>query len=292
MTAATMIAEAIEEHELLCALPVHDLRQGLLQEQAPTCAMAPDIDIAVEYTGGGSLPATGRGPSRAAVRRERAVPGPGAAATSSETPPWQLGRSATSRTPSARPWSTPFGKAAVVRHNKVFGVRESERFDRRRCHPRNTFRRYLRPQCYLAGNPPHPRPTHRRQRRRLPPPSLPPRCAPRTRRPNCASSASSASSRISRITWSAEDGSEELPSFLIESLVCNAPDACFLDHDSWLGRLRAVLLCVLEDTEAQESEKRWMEVNGYKCLFGGHQRWTRAEARDFIASAAAHVVDT
>jgi hypothetical protein len=87
-----------------------------------------------------------------------------------------------------------------------------------------------------------------------------------------------------------DDGvSPVVASYMIESLVWNAPDHLFLGPSTLGGRTREVLAHVWEDTEDSESEKRWVEVNDIKYLFHPTQRWTRQEARNFVHAAWQYV---
>jgi hypothetical protein len=75
-----------------------------------------------------------------------------------------------------------------------------------------------------------------------------------------------------------------LASYLIESLVYNAPNRCFA-APTWRERVRDVLFHVWEDTGDPGCEGRWLEVNGLKYLFHRRQRWSRDSARAFVAAA-------
>jgi hypothetical protein len=77
---------------------------------------------------------------------------------------------------------------------------------------------------------------------------------------------------------------DPLASYLIESLVYNAPAGCFA-APTWGEQVRRVLLHVWEDTAAPDCEVRWLEVNGLKYLFHPRQRWSRDSARAFVAAA-------
>jgi hypothetical protein len=86
-----------------------------------------------------------------------------------------------------------------------------------------------------------------------------------------------------------EDASPVVASYLIESLVWNVPDHLLLTPSTWAGRVREVLGYIWRDTEADESERRWFEVNSIKYLFHPTQRWTREEARNFVLAAWPYV---
>ena len=79
-----------------------------------------------------------------------------------------------------------------------------------------------------------------------------------------------------------------IPSFLIECLVWNVPDSEF-GNNQYSDDLRNVLVSTFSATKCDENCREWLEVSGRKYLFGGHQRWTRAQANDFILSAWRYV---
>ncbi len=74
------------------------------------------------------------------------------------------------------------------------------------------------------------------------------------------------------------------PSFLVECLVWNAPNANFL-NDSYWAMTRSVLAWLFNNTRTDESCKDWGEVSNLKYLFNASQPWTRAEAHRFISDA-------
>jgi hypothetical protein len=73
-------------------------------------------------------------------------------------------------------------------------------------------------------------------------------------------------------------------SFLIESLVWNAPDEHF-GHDDYTAMMRAVLASIFNDTIRDETCSEWGEVNELKYLFRDGQPWTRAQAHGFLSAA-------
>lgn len=77
-------------------------------------------------------------------------------------------------------------------------------------------------------------------------------------------------------------------SFLIESLVWNVDDSCFLNPTTWEHRVLTVLASIFSYTQEPEPEaerERWCEVNNVQFLFHPHQGWTRNEARNFAVKA-------
>jgi hypothetical protein len=81
---------------------------------------------------------------------------------------------------------------------------------------------------------------------------------------------------------------QDIASFLIESLVWNAPDVRFAG-DSYTRILREVLAETFNATLTPESCSEWREVNERKYLFRGGQPWTREQAHNFLSAAWDHV---
>lgn len=75
----------------------------------------------------------------------------------------------------------------------------------------------------------------------------------------------------------------EVPSFFVECLVYNVPDAVLM-RSTWTEIVRGILAHLyneLEGSEPSDDGTRWLEVNECKYLFHTAQKWTRAEGRDF-----------
>ncbi len=76
------------------------------------------------------------------------------------------------------------------------------------------------------------------------------------------------------------------PSFLLECLTFNAPDACFnLTEGSYYEDVKATLLNLWTATKDDSSCSSFVEVSRMKSLFGAGQPWTRAQAHDFLRYA-------
>lgn len=84
------------------------------------------------------------------------------------------------------------------------------------------------------------------------------------------------------------------PSFLIECLAYNVPDPIYLAEADWRTLVQNVCTHIWSylsrDSEPTDLS-RWTEVNGYKYLFGAHQRWTISEARHFIVQVYGMVTE-
>jgi len=81
---------------------------------------------------------------------------------------------------------------------------------------------------------------------------------------------------------------EDVESFLIESMVWNAPDDAF-GHDTYSSDVRAVLAHCFNETLSSGAHGTLCEVNDIKFLFGAHQLWTRERAHAFFSRAWDHV---
>src|SRR3989338_11227585 len=77
---------------------------------------------------------------------------------------------------------------------------------------------------------------------------------------------------------------QDIGSFLIESMVWNAPDDHF-NHETYQADVRAVLAYCFNETLPQGRHSELGEVNDFKYLFGDHQPWTREQAHKFFSAA-------
>lgn len=78
-----------------------------------------------------------------------------------------------------------------------------------------------------------------------------------------------------------------VPSFFVECLVYNCPDALFR-RSTWTGTVKGIIYHIWENLEGDEpadNSERWLEVNESKYLFHGAQDWTRKDGRDFAHAA-------
>jgi hypothetical protein len=93
---------------------------------------------------------------------------------------------------------------------------------------------------------------------------------------------------IKRLRYKMEDDgiaqAKNIPSFLIECLVWNAPDIAF-NHSTYTADVRAVLAHTFNNTLNDEDCKNWGEENELKYLFGPWQPWTRQQAHNFLSAA-------
>jgi hypothetical protein len=76
----------------------------------------------------------------------------------------------------------------------------------------------------------------------------------------------------------------ELPSYLVECLVYNVPDA-LLNNTNYLADMQSVLATIFNATLTNGNSNEWGHVHNLKYLFRGGDKWTTAEAHA-LASAA------
>jgi hypothetical protein len=93
---------------------------------------------------------------------------------------------------------------------------------------------------------------------------------------------------IKRLRYKMEDegiaAAKNIPSFLIECLVWNCPDAAFL-HDTYSADTRYVLAHLFNNTRKDEECQEWGEENELKYLFRVGQPWTRQQVHGFVSAA-------
>lgn len=77
---------------------------------------------------------------------------------------------------------------------------------------------------------------------------------------------------------------DNVASFLIESLVWNAPLEAF-QHDTYTDDIRHVIANIFNRTRTESECSEWGEVNELKYLFRPTQAWTREQANRFLDAA-------
>ena len=91
-------------------------------------------------------------------------------------------------------------------------------------------------------------------------------------------------------TAAARAAADPAVSFLLECLAFNADDARFNIVDgSYYEDVRAVVRATWNATKDDAAAQGLVEVNRMKRLFGPHQKWTRAQAHEFLLRAWQHV---
>jgi hypothetical protein len=80
------------------------------------------------------------------------------------------------------------------------------------------------------------------------------------------------------------DSAKSIPSFLIENLVWNAPNAAF-GHDTYRDDVWDVLACVFNGTLTLDGCTEWTEINQLKYLFRPGQPWTFDRTHEFASAA-------
>jgi hypothetical protein len=81
---------------------------------------------------------------------------------------------------------------------------------------------------------------------------------------------------------------EPIPSYFIECLVWNTPDAGFA-NSSFTDDVRYILAHLYNSTMKDEDCEEWGEENEIKYLFRDGQPWTRQQANDFLDAAWTYV---
>ena len=191
-----------------------------------------------------------------------------------------------------------FGRAAVKRGNKAFNIRENTYHVEADVVPLFEFRHYRERGKYMAGVA-----LVTDQGRRIE--NYPERLVdywPSTplhyENGNSKNMATSRRYRglvriLKKIRNEMEDAgsssAKAIPSYLIECLCWNVPDAAFTGS-TWDARVRAVLADLWNNTKDDESCKSWFEVDAIKYLFHASQPWKRAAAHAFIGEAWNYVL--
>ena len=276
-----MIRVAIDAHPLLTKLGVSVFAKGSYKNNT-NVRRDSDVDIAVEYT---DIVYNQYGPDtdRESVRAARGyTPYSGPFRDASGDTELGLFKDAVGEA-----LVGAFGADAVTRSNKIFTVRESSRLLAADVVPCAQNRKHWSPQRYVQGI------------RLLPdrPAGHPIINYPRQHYSRGVAKNEDTSRRFKRAVrvlknlenLMVKDGaSPEVASYLIECLVYNCPDSCFLPS-TWGERMRSVVSHIWHDTEDLECEKRWYEVNDVKFLFHARQKWTRDQARSFAHAAWQYV---
>jgi len=76
--------------------------------------------------------------------------------------------------------------------------------------------------------------------------------------------------------------------FLNECIVWNVPDN-LMAGNSYYDNVRGALVHLYQHTKTDDGCKEWGEVSELKYLFRSNQKWTRAQAHDFIVAAWQYV---
>jgi hypothetical protein len=81
---------------------------------------------------------------------------------------------------------------------------------------------------------------------------------------------------------------EKIPSYLIECLVWNVPDAS-LTAGTLYENVRQAIIDLWNGTATDAACNDWLEVNQRKFLFRSSQPWSRADVHTFLQSAWTHI---
>jgi len=81
-----------------------------------------------------------------------------------------------------------------------------------------------------------------------------------------------------------------MASFLLECLAFNAPNKCFnCEESGYYSDVQEVIAHCWRETKDDAKAGTLLEVNKRKYLFGAHQKWTRAQAHEFLLRAWQYV---
>jgi hypothetical protein len=277
-----LIRHAVAAHPLLRQLPLDVYAKGSYKNNT-NVRRDSDVDVAVEYRGIVFLAMAPGQDEGAAMRTRGLMPYRGPLLD-------RFGRFDAPRFKAAvgEALASAFGPGAVSRSNKVFTVAASERSLPADVVPCGSCNYHLAPDHWVSGAiwllPD--RPTHGSLV------NLP-------RQHHFAGVARNVATarqfkRVTRILKNLENlmvtqgACAPVPSYLIECLVYNVPDACFA-YLSRAEQVRSVLAHIAVETRKPACEWTWMEVNGVKPLFGPEQRWTRHQVAAFAAVAWPYV---
>lgn len=84
--------------------------------------------------------------------------------------------------------------------------------------------------------------------------------------------------------------SNNISSFLIESLLWNLPDWIFVGYNTWTERLQASIVYLHQETKTDAQCEEWREVSGILYLFDKSRKWTRQDVNTFLLQCA-HYLD-
>ena len=76
--------------------------------------------------------------------------------------------------------------------------------------------------------------------------------------------------------------SEFISSFLIESLVWNAPNYIFNNNNSWYSRMKNLIIYLYNNTVETSKCKEWSEISNLLYLFHSGRKWNVSQVNKFI----------
>lgn len=82
-----------------------------------------------------------------------------------------------------------------------------------------------------------------------------------------------------------EDGktvSDNITSFLLESLVWNVPNNIMNDYPTWTDRLKQSIIYIYNNTKTDDTCKSWGEVSELLYLFHSGRKWTREDVNNYM----------
>jgi hypothetical protein len=82
-----------------------------------------------------------------------------------------------------------------------------------------------------------------------------------------------------------ENVSDNISSFLLESLIFNLPDNIFNDNDTWTDRLKESIKYLHNATKEEKTCKEWGEVSELLYLFHSRRKWKYSDVNSFLVQA-------
>ena len=79
-----------------------------------------------------------------------------------------------------------------------------------------------------------------------------------------------------------ENVSDNISSFLLESLIFNVPDNIFNDNDTWTDRLKKSIIYLHTATKEEKTCKDWGEVSELLYLFHSGRKWKYSDINSFL----------
>ena len=79
-----------------------------------------------------------------------------------------------------------------------------------------------------------------------------------------------------------ENVSDNISSFLLESLIFNVPDNIFNDNDTWTDRLKKSIIYLHTATKEEKTCKDWGEVSELLYLFHSGRKWKYSDVNSFL----------
>ncbi len=76
--------------------------------------------------------------------------------------------------------------------------------------------------------------------------------------------------------------SENIKSFLIESLIWNVPNSIIIGYYTWTEILKQSIIFLYNNTESDDQCKEWVEVSELLYLFHSSRKWSRSDVQQYL----------